>query len=51
MADNECFFMKSASKDADGKEYVLAHQTKDKYSPKTTGIYNVEMQLLDPNTI
>jgi len=51
MADHECFYMKSASKDADGKEYVIAHSTKDKYAPKTTGVYNIEMQLLDPNVI
>jgi hypothetical protein len=47
MKDNTCFYIKSTNKNAEGKEFVVATQKKDKYAPKTTGIYNVEMQIFD----
>jgi hypothetical protein len=48
MMDNSCFYIKSTQKDQDGQEYVVASALKDKYAPKKTGVYNIEMQPLDP---
>ena len=48
MGDNACFFIKSLTKDSEGREYAMTTLTKDKYAPKhVTGIYNIEMDLLD----
>jgi len=47
MKDNACFYIKSTQKDQDGQEYVVASALKDKYAPKKTGVYNIELQPYD----
>jgi hypothetical protein len=44
LGSKECFLIKSQNKDANGKEYVLEASLTDKYAPKKTGVFNVEMQ-------
>ena len=51
MKDNACFYIKHKSKDQDGREFAMSTVNKDKYAPKTTGIHNVEMSLLNPSKI
>lgn len=40
----DCFYIQFDKKGVDGKSMVLQVDTKDKYSPKKTGIYNVRFQ-------
>ena len=47
MKDNACFYIKSTQKDQDGQEYVVASALKDKYAPKKTGVYNIELRPYD----
>jgi hypothetical protein len=47
MKDNACFYIKTKQKDQDGQDYVVASALTDKYAPKKTGVYNIEMQPLD----
>jgi hypothetical protein len=48
MKDNACFYIKTTQKDQDGQEYVVASALTDKYAPKKTGVYNIELQAMDP---
>jgi hypothetical protein len=47
LGSKGCFYIKSTNKDDSGKEFVLEASTMDKYAPKTTGVFNVDMQLFD----
>lgn len=43
LGSKGCFFIKSGNKDGD-KEFVLEASLSDKYAPKNTGVFNVDMQ-------
>ena len=38
-----CFYIKYKEHDADGNEVVLEVAQKDKYHPKKTGVYNIDL--------
>ena len=43
MGSKKCFYIKSTNKDQSGKEFVLEASLTDKYAPKTTGVFNVDL--------
>lgn len=50
LGSKTCFFIKSANKDGD-KEFVLEASLSDKYAPKNTGVYNVDLQPFDLSVV